>query len=215
MDFYLLGPPDLRLPVNPAEVQVEASGKTETLSLVNLGDVEIPVGRQPAGISLSSFFPRDYDPGYCRYADIPEPAEALRVLVAWRDSGRPVRFLVTETSINLLVFVAKISYRFAGGEPGDLYYDLGLREWRDLRVRQVAAATTASAQGSATAAAARPDTKRPPKVYTVRLGDTLYGIAKLELGNGARWREIYDLNKTVIGPDPNLILPGQRLVMPA
>ena len=30
----------------------------------------------------------------------------------------------------------------------------------------------------------------------------------------ARWRAIYRLNRTLIGADPNLILPGQRLVLP-
>ena len=31
----------------------------------------------------------------------------------------------------------------------------------------------------------------------------------------ARWREIYQLNRAVIGPDPDLIQPAQRLRLPA
>lgn len=34
--------------------------------------------------------------------------------------------------------------------------------------------------------------------YTVQSGDTLWSIAKRFLGDGVRWREIYDLNKTII-----------------
>jgi len=30
----------------------------------------------------------------------------------------------------------------------------------------------------------------------------------------ARWRAIYRLNRDVIGRDPDLIRPGQRLVLP-
>lgn len=34
--------------------------------------------------------------------------------------------------------------------------------------------------------------------YTVKQGDTLYSIAKARLGDGSRWMEIYNLNKTAI-----------------
>jgi resuscitation-promoting factor RpfA len=44
--------------------------------------------------------------------------------------------------------------------------------------------------------------------YTVREGDTLSGIAAR---HGTTWRELYAANKSVIGGDPHLIMPGQRL----
>lgn len=51
--------------------------------------------------------------------------------------------------------------------------------------------------------------------YTVKSGDTLSGIAKQHLGDGNKWRAIYDANRQVIGDDPDLIKPGQQLVIPA
>ncbi|MGP4045729.1 LysM peptidoglycan-binding domain-containing protein [Streptomyces sp. 2A115] len=44
--------------------------------------------------------------------------------------------------------------------------------------------------------------------YTVRSGDTLSGIAAR---HGTSWQRIYAANKSVIGGDPNAIVPGQRL----
>lgn len=44
--------------------------------------------------------------------------------------------------------------------------------------------------------------------YTVRGGDTLSGIAAR---HGTTWERIYAANKAVIGGDPNVIVPGQRL----
>lgn len=44
--------------------------------------------------------------------------------------------------------------------------------------------------------------------YTVREGDTLSGIAAR---HGTTWRALHAANESVIGADPHLIIPGQRL----
>ena len=52
------------------------------------------------------------------------------------------------------------------------------------------------------------------KTYTADSGDNLSAIAKQELGDANRWREIYELNKDVIGKNPDLIQPGMELKLP-
>ena len=46
--------------------------------------------------------------------------------------------------------------------------------------------------------------------YVVKKGDTLSAIAKKY---GTTWQKIYEKNKSVIGSNPNLIKPGQKLVI--
>ena len=53
----------------------------------------------------------------------------------------------------------------------------------------------------------------PWRLYEVRAGDTLSGIADSELGDGTRWPEIHDLNRDIVA-DPDRILPGQVLILP-
>lgn len=55
--------------------------------------------------------------------------------------------------------------------------------------------------------------KAGEKVYTVRPGDTLSGIARDQLGKMTRWQEIWELNKGRIA-NPNLIEIGWELVLP-
>ena len=52
-----------------------------------------------------------------------------------------------------------------------------------------------------------------PQTYVVEPGDTLFGIAAEQLGDGDRWPEIFALNRDQIG-NPDLIFPGQVLILP-
>lgn len=50
--------------------------------------------------------------------------------------------------------------------------------------------------------------------YVVKPKDTLSGIAREQLGNASYWKQLYELNKDVIGGNPNLIRPNQHLKIP-
>lgn len=50
--------------------------------------------------------------------------------------------------------------------------------------------------------------------HVVRAGENLSRIARAELGSGRLWNTIYRRNRSLIGPNPNLIRPGQTLVVP-
>jgi nucleoid-associated protein YgaU len=52
------------------------------------------------------------------------------------------------------------------------------------------------------------------RTYTVAEGDTLFNIARYELGKASRWAEIYDLNRDALGKDYNYLTPGMKLVLP-
>lgn len=206
MDFYFLAPDRaLRLPVNPPEVEVQGEKDVETVNVINLGEVDFAAGDKRTGIRFASFFPRFYDASYCRYADIPNPEDAMGQLIAWRIAGKPVRLIVTETSINALVLIVQTAHRYVGGEPGDIYYDLALRQWREIKVRAVPPAGQKP----------REDTKPVPRVYVVKAGDSLWKIARLLLNDGSKWRQVYDANKQAIGPDPDKLKTGTKLVIPA
>ncbi|MBQ5760662.1 MAG: LysM peptidoglycan-binding domain-containing protein, partial [Clostridia bacterium] len=54
----------------------------------------------------------------------------------------------------------------------------------------------------------------PAGTYVVKGGDSLWKIAKNELGNGFRWNEIFELNKDTV-KNANMIYVGQTLKLPA
>lgn len=63
-------------------------------------------------------------------------------------------------------------------------------------------------------------TATPPPVatgetYTVVSGDSLSKIAKNHYGEAAKWHQIYEANKAIIGNNPDLIEVGQVLTLPS
>ncbi len=88
-----------------------------------------------------------------------------------------------------------------------------------------ATSTTAWLGSLGALARSRPtESPRPsprPDAIRVQPGDTLWGLAAAGLPADAgseeidrRWRQIYRTNRDAIGADPDLIRPGQRLLLP-
>ena len=90
------------------------------------------------------------------------------------------------------------------------------------------AGAPAAVGAPAAAAQARPAPARLPHAdptrpawVVVSPGDTLWGLARRHLHRGATdaeiardWPRWYAANRSTIGPDPNLLLPGTRLRVP-
>lgn len=215
MDFYLTAPNGQRImfPFPPEQVVAETEARVLVIETIELGEAGFPRGIRLSRISWEGILPGEARRNMSIVKAWRPPNEILHQLQLWRNAGTKLRLLVTRTPLNLDVYIERLEHRWGSGY-GDMHYSISFVAARDLRVytetewkQRLAANTKTSAVRT------RP---RPPlpKTYTVRPGDSLWIIAKKILGNGARWREIYALNKSTIGPDPNKIKPGQVLRLP-
>lgn len=57
----------------------------------------------------------------------------------------------------------------------------------------------------------------PPggRLYVVQQGDTLFDIARRELGRASRWAEIYELNREQLGANFDYLTAGMQIALPA
>ena len=76
-------------------------------------------------------------------------------------------------------------------------------------------------RGPVAGAPTPPSPPTPLRTVVVRPGDSLWTLAAADLPAGAsaarvtaRWHAVYAANRAVIGPDPDLLEPGQRLHLP-
>ena len=191
----------LQIPVLPPDISIKWDRQTETVNVLNLGDVDFTTGKKLQELSFNSFFPSEYTPSYCRYAEIPNPYEAYMTLDGWCASrntdyvpDRPVRLMIVGTSlnINMLVLITSLEMKDRGGSPGDLYYSIACREWREIKVR-----TTAEQRNRNN----RPNPKPKPKTVTQKINpneplrEALYKVAKQTFGNGQGWTRILAANQ--------------------
>ena len=132
------------------------------------------------------------------------------------------------SDVSFELVLPQVSYPFSnGGSQSAAYYlslfdrlkvSINLKQYRAYGTKTVTVQPAKTSGGTATAtvkAAPRPTTTAPKAAtYTVKSGDCLWNIAKKQLGNGADYTKIYNLNKDKI-KNPNLIYPGQVLTLPS
>lgn len=68
------------------------------------------------GDHLLFFFPKEYDAFYCMYKEnLPDPRVAMNVLNTFLISKKPLRFIISETGVNVPVFIVSLNSSFRGG----------------------------------------------------------------------------------------------------
>lgn len=205
----------LQLPMLPTEVRGTIANKFASYSIIKNGDVRIPTGTSLDTYTWQAQFPgtkRKKDP-YIRGWTAPKECDKfMRSLKA--TNGKPVkaRLLITETHINLDVYLQTYSPTESGGY-GDITYNVTFIRAKKIEVSK--SSKTAQPLKNSPAANSEQRTSPPAaKTYTVVKGDCLWKIAQKFYGAGAQYTKIYEANKGVIGSNPNLIYPGQVFTIP-
>lgn len=199
------------LPLPPSKVNLEIVNQNKTVTLL---DGQEANQIKPAGlseVSLELLLPRREYP--FAHPNGLSGESALKLLERLKNQGKPFQYVHIRTNgspTDLTVVLEDYQVDEEPGELGDLRVKLTLKQYRPLTTRTV----TVLAEGQGTASVTR-SAETAPKVteYTVKKGDCLWNIAKKYLGNGARYTEIYALNREKI-QNPNLIYPGQVLRLP-
>lgn len=206
----------IQLPVNPESIGSEFTKNFEDILLASGDERVVLSGSNLKTTTISSFFPAN--PTYYQqtYNNM-SPMEYVQKIEKWMDERAILLFQVTGTNINRKVNIRSFTWEERGGSVGDIDYTLELKEYRPIFyqvIRQDEQPQTQNKTTKASTSTRPPSNKTVPKTYTVKKGDSLWLISKKFYGSGESWKKIYEANKNVIGKNPNLIYPGQKLVIP-
>lgn len=202
----------IQLPVLPETFKTNNGSSNDSMDITGLGEIIIMQSRPALQFSFSSFFPAARFPGV-QVSSLTKPLELVQKINSWKASKKPVHFIATACGVDLYCSIEKFNYSEEGGDPGTYQYDITLKEYREITVRQVKV-DIPSKEATVEKEEARVDNSVQPKTYTVKSGDCLWNIAKQFYGSGSDYTKIYNANKGTIGGNPNLIYPGQVLTLP-
>ena len=208
---------DMLLPIPPQKIPIKYPGQNETATLIN-GE-EINITRPPglAEISIDVVLPQMDYPCAMWDGSVEDAEEFISRLQDLKESGDTFEFIVIRDSFDTNMDVTLEDYKVSDDvkEGLDLVVSITMKEARHYGTKIM---NFAIVPEQPIPAAASPEPERPAarpqvKTYTVKSGDGLWNIAKKQLGDGNRWKEIHNLNLDKIS-NPNLIHAGLVLVMP-
>lgn len=215
---------DMLLPLPPQKIPIKYPGQNKSTTLIN-GE-EINLIRPPglAEITIDVVIPQMNYPSAVWDGSINDVEDFLDHLHDLKESGDPFEFIVIrdgpgrndffDTNIDVTLEDYKVSDDVKEGF--DLVVSLTMKEYKSYGTKIM---NFVIVEDQPVPEAEEPEPQRPAEVpaaktYTVQKGDCLTVIAKRQLGNGTRWREIYDLNRDKIS-NPNMIQIGWVLTLPA
>lgn len=198
---------ELILPVTPSSYQWDHGSRVETIQLDQLGEINLPGGRQMGSCTLTDvLLPARLYP-FCNPGAVANPYVYLYQLERWSDDGTVLRFLVSGTPTNAQVLIESVEYGERDG-TNDLYATIVLRQYRkpETPVLSLSGGSAQTSRENSTGASST-------KTYTIVKGDTLWGIAQKFYGSGTYCTKLAAANSAII-KNPNLIYPGQVLTIP-
>lgn len=192
------------MPVTPPDFTVAEGRSVETLDMTDTGQVNLPGLRQLFNERMEFLLPSS-DRNYTTGGWTGEPYAVVDRLVEWSNSGDVLRFIVTDTPVNLPVLLSPVEHGQRDG-TGDVYVTLELRQYRELAEESTEVNPDTGNKGRAPA-----QEKKEESSYTVAKGDTLWGICRRTYGDGALAWKLAEANGI---KNANLIYPGQVVKLP-
>ena len=122
----------LLLPVTPWKYSVTTGQLNKTYDVLDAGEVLVFGNVKLQKLKFSCFFPATHH-RYPFVTNIIDPKICVETLLKWKDAKTPVRVIITDSPVNLVMAIQNFDYKERDGTR-DIDYTLNLSEYRDLNV---------------------------------------------------------------------------------
>jgi hypothetical protein len=193
-------------PVNPETITTSADTSYANYETISLGAIKTPSGMNVKEVQWNGVFLGNINASSAlvRKGYYLLPAECIAQLTEWQEAGTVLNLIVTDTTINIDVTISSFTTETFGAY-GDVKYTISFSQYRTLKIYTTNELNIAEFVKKIIVE--RDDIPEEDNSngysYTIVSGDTLWGIAERELGNGADWESIYNANVDIIEATAN------------
>lgn len=206
------------LPIAPASITTSIGSNNKVYDLVN-GDQTTVIKSAPLqDIKMEFILPtHKYNFAVYKSAFI-DASVFLSQFETMKTDKEPVQLIITRGGSdfsNLKVTLEDYSIEESTDQNGDFRVSVSLKEYKKpslltSKIKLIGGALH-SVSGTVRENTYSPKPKKTVKKYTVKKGDTLWGIAKKYYNDGTKYSVLASYNKIV---NPNLIYVGQVILLP-
>lgn len=121
------------IPVTPKTYKVQTEQNNRVVDIIDTGEAQLFGNPKLTRLSFACFFPQPEHDYPFVVGDSSAPSECVEKIIKWKESKRPVRVIITNSPVNLMMAIKSFAYREQDGSR-DIYYELSFIEWRALNV---------------------------------------------------------------------------------
>lgn len=203
--MYLCYMDGILMPVAPSKINTKIKNKNRTITLINEGEANILKSAGLQEISFNMMIPAYKYPFALYLGGIFLPISYyLEILDRLKNSKKPFQLIIIREGVlgalgfdtNLKVSLEDYQILEDAGNGRDITVSIKLKQYQE-KTKTVVRIATAVGGGTVKyiLEKVRDSSKLIEKTYKVKEGDTLYTIAKKQLGNGEKYRDLITLNK--------------------
>lgn len=203
--MYLCYMDGILMPVAPSKINTKIKNKNRTITLINEGEANILKSAGLQEISFNMLIPAYKYPFALYLGGIFLPISYyIEVLDRLKNRKEPFQLIIIREGVlgalgfdtNLKVSLEDYQILEDAGNGRDVTVSIKLKQYQEKTKTVVRVATVVG--GGAVKyilEKVRDSSKKIEKTYKVKEGDTLYTIAKKQLGNGEKYRDLITINK--------------------
>ena len=177
------------IPITPREYEIKTSQNNKTLDILDFGEAMLFGNAKLKRLSFSGFFPHPKHDYPFIVGDVKTPIECVELLTKWKEAKKPIRVIITDSPVNLMMGLKEFTYREKDGTR-DIYYKLSFVEYKELNTPS---ANNDKQIDETTGLKQRTDEPENPESWVDKADDILDASKKV-YGDYSHWRNIVQSN---------------------
>ncbi len=203
---------EMQLSYVPETVKATEGALFQTYNIIERGEVKLPKGEKLSSVSWDVILPGEKMKTYpfVKIWAWEKPEAIIQRWNAWKKQGAKLNLLITQTGVNLNVYLESFHETYSGG-LGNIKYSISFLAAKELLIGTVGEYASQENPSGVPSLNNRAEAAQPSTAIA-GVEDNLWTMAQRFLGDGAEWERLLQANSDRLG-DPDTLPPGAVLTL--